>query len=248
MRAAAGVVPGKYLDSWPSSVEDSATLIPHHSVVHAAMLAAALLLLPPTGQAQSDQQFLVTRVVDGDTVDIERIGRIRLIGVDTPETVDPRRPVQRFGREASDFLKTMLNGRRVRLEYDQQRKDAYRRTLAYLFLPDGTLVNAEIIRQGYGFALTRFPFKRMDEFRRLEREAREAGRGLWAADRAVEAPTPRVDAAPASSSRAITVYVTRTGSTYHAAGCRRLAYSQIPLALSEAVKTYGACAVCRPPR
>jgi micrococcal nuclease len=71
------------------------------------------------------------------------------------------------------------------LEYDQannhiEHKDRYGRTLAYVFLDDGTLLNAEIIRQGYGHALTRYPFSRMEEFRRLERDAREQRRGLWA--------------------------------------------------------------------
>jgi micrococcal nuclease len=212
------------------------------------MLAVTLLLCPLTALAQVDQHFLVTRVVDGDTVDVERIGRLRLIGVDTPETVDPRRPVQFFGKEASDFLKKMLDGRKVRLEYDQTRKDAYNRTLAYLFLPDGTLVNAEIIRQGYGFALTRFPFRRLEEFRRLEQEAREAGRGLWAPERVIEVPSRRLDATPASSPRAATVYVTRTGTKYHAAGCRHLARSQIPMALADAARQFGLCAVCGPPR
>jgi len=59
-------------------------------------------------------------------------------------------------------------------------RDKYRRTLAYVFLEDGTFLNAEIIKQGYGFAYTRFPFKYMDEFRRYQREAREQRRGLWA--------------------------------------------------------------------
>jgi len=102
-----------------------------------------------------------------------------LIGVDTPESVDPRRPVEFFGREASAFTKRMLEGKRVRLEYDWERTDRYGRTLAYVRLLDGTLVNAEIIRQGYGHAYTRFPFKYLDEFRQYEREAREAHRGLW---------------------------------------------------------------------
>jgi micrococcal nuclease len=67
------------------------------------------------------------------------------------------------------------------LEYDQQRQDKYGRILAYVYLEDGTFVNAEIIRQGYGFSYTRFPFKYLEEFRTLEREAREAKRGLWGA-------------------------------------------------------------------
>lgn len=73
----------------------------------------------------------------------------------------------------------MLEGKHVRLEYDWERTDRYGRTLAYVRLPDGALLNAEIIRQGYGHAYTRFPFKYLDEFRQYEREAREAGRGLW---------------------------------------------------------------------
>jgi micrococcal nuclease len=104
---------------------------------------------------------------------------VRLIGVDTPETVSPGRPVEFFGREASAFAKRLLEGRPVRLEYDRGRTDRYGRTLAYVHLADGTFVNAEIIRRGYGHAYTRFPFRHLDRFRRLEREARAAGRGLW---------------------------------------------------------------------
>jgi micrococcal nuclease len=99
--------------------------------------------------------------------------------VDTPETKDPRQPVQYFGEEAAAFTRRMVEGKRVRLEYDWERKDTYGRTLAYVYLEDGTFLNAEIIRQGYGFAYTRFPFKYLEEFRKLEREAREARRGLW---------------------------------------------------------------------
>jgi len=124
----------------------------------------------------------VTRVIDGDTVVVEGVGTVRLIGVDTPETVDPRRPVQYFGKEASEFTRQLAAGKRVRLEFDQDRMDRYGRTLAYVYLqPDNLLLNAEIIRQGYGFAYTRFPFRMMEQFRMFEQEARVAGRGLWAA-------------------------------------------------------------------
>ena len=123
--------------------------------------------------------FTVTRVVDGDTVIVGSIGRVRLIGVDTPESVDRRKPVEPFAREAALFTKRLCEGKQVRLEFEWQRKDRYDRTLAYVFLEDGTLVNGEIIRQGYGFAYTRFPFRYLDRFRSLQREAREAKRGLW---------------------------------------------------------------------
>ena len=122
----------------------------------------------------------VVRVVDGDTLVLDGNERIRLIGVDTPETVHPSRPVERFGKEASAFTRRMVEGRRVRLAYDDERTDRYDRTLAYVYLQDGTLLNAEIIRQGYGHAYTQFPFRMMEEFRAYEREARENRRGLWA--------------------------------------------------------------------
>jgi len=139
------------------------------------------------GQAQPTKKAewrLVTRVVDGDTIIVGARERVRLIGVDTPETKHPQKPVEYFGREATAFTKKMVQGRRVRLEFDQantkiSHKDRYKRTLAYVFLEDGTFLNAEIVKQGYGHAYTRFPFKYLDEFRRYEREAREQKKGLW---------------------------------------------------------------------
>jgi micrococcal nuclease len=106
--------------------------------------------------------------------------RVRLIGVDTPETVHPEKPVEYFGEEASAFTKKMVEGKKVLLKYDFQRRDKYGRLLAYVYLEDGTLLNAEIIKQGYGFAYTKYPFKYLDNFRRYEKEARENRRGLWA--------------------------------------------------------------------
>ena len=150
----------------------------------AAVVAAGLLALTPIPAAAQ----LVERVVDGDTIIVRGVGRVRLIGVDTPETVDPRRPVEFFGREASAFTKRLLEGKRVRLEYDWERTDRYGRTLAYVYLPDGVFANAEIIRQGYGHAYTRFPFKYLDRFRALEREARTARRGLWSEEASGDRP------------------------------------------------------------
>jgi micrococcal nuclease len=126
---------------------------------------------------------VVVRVVDGDTLILDGNERVRLIGVDTPESVDPRRPVQYFGKEAAAFTRRMAEGRRVRLDYDWERQDRYGRTLAYVYLEDGTFLNAEIIRQGYGHAYTRFPFRYADQFRAYEGAARESRRGLWAEGR-----------------------------------------------------------------
>ena len=143
-------------------------------------LFVLLLLLPTILYAQDF--YLCTRVVDGDTIIVKMKGteeRVRLIGVDTPETVHPEKPVAFFGKEASAFTKRMAEGKSVRLEYDWQERDKYGRFLAYVYLEDGTFLNAEIIKRGYGFAYTRFPFKYLDKFRKYEREARENIRGLW---------------------------------------------------------------------
>jgi micrococcal nuclease len=123
--------------------------------------------------------FQVTRVIDGDTLLLSNGERVRLIGVDTPELYHPLKPVQYFAEEASQFTRKMAEGKRVRLEYDWRRLDRYNRLLAYVYLEDGTFLNAEIIRQGYGFAYTKYPFRYMEQFLKYEREARENERGLW---------------------------------------------------------------------
>ncbi len=144
--------------------------------------ALAVLLTLATAElaAQDMTYYDVIRVIDGDTVVLESVGRVRLIGIDTPETVDPRKPVEFFGREASEYLRGMLAGQRVRLEYDQPRRDRYGRTLAYLFLADSRFVNLEMIVRGYAHAYPKYPFRYLEEFTAAERAAREAGRGLWA--------------------------------------------------------------------
>ena len=122
----------------------------------------------------------VTRTIDGDTLELEGGEQVRLLGVDTPETVHPR-PDEYFGEEASEFSSRLIEGRQVYLEYEgDATKDRYGRTLAYVYLEDGTLINREIIARGYGRAYTRFPFSKADDFLEAEREARNSGRGLWA--------------------------------------------------------------------
>lgn len=129
-------------------------------------------------------QYQITSFEDGDTITVDMNGvneRIRMIGVDTPETQDPRYPVQCFGKAASKFTEDLIGSSPVRLESDptNTNRDRYNRLLRYVYLPDGRLVNAEIIKQGYGFAYVLFPFEKMEEFRTYEREAREQNRGLW---------------------------------------------------------------------
>lgn len=127
--------------------------------------------------------------VDGDTVRVrinnppETLGAvetIRMLGVDTPETVHPSRPVEIFGIEASNFTKARLLGKNVLLAFDWDLRDRYGRILCYIYTEDGVCHNAALIREGYAHAYTRFTFQFMEEFRELEREAREQKRGLWA--------------------------------------------------------------------
>jgi micrococcal nuclease len=129
---------------------------------------------------------LVTAVVDGDTLKIEVDGQaetVRLIGIDTPEVVDPRRPVQCFGREASQKAKDVLLNQRVRLVADatQSERDKYGRLLRYVFLEDGTSFNQLMIEEGYAHEYTydSNPYQYQSGFLTAERLAREGKRGLW---------------------------------------------------------------------
>jgi len=156
------------------------------------LLAAALVLLRPweslegLWQDQPPRSAVahVTRVVDGDTVEVRLGGAeedVRYIGVDTPETVKPGTPVQCFGPQASGFNHRLVEGRRVRLVFGAERRDVYGRLLAYVYL-DRRFVNAELLRRGLARTLTIPPNDRYaDRFERLEMAAARAGRGLWGA-------------------------------------------------------------------
>jgi len=123
--------------------------------------------------------FRVSRVLDGDTIVLDNGETVRLIGVDAPETHHPEIPVQRFGEEATEFLKRFAEGFECTIEYEPDNiRDQYERLLAYVFV-GGRLANAEIIQRGYAYAYTRFPFHRQTEFINLEREARNRQYGLW---------------------------------------------------------------------
>jgi micrococcal nuclease len=127
----------------------------------------------------------VVRVVDGDTIVVRLRGadeRVRLIGMDTPETVKPRTPVQCYGRAASAQTHRLLDGREVRLVQDVEARDRYGRLLAYVYRSDGLFINAELVRRGFAVPLTIPPNVRFaDRFTALAREARRTGQGLWSA-------------------------------------------------------------------
>ena len=127
-------------------------------------------------------QVYVSRAVDGDTIVVQAGGgeyRIRYIGIDTPETVAPGRPVEHFGKEAWERNKALVEGKVVTLEKDVSETDRYGRLLRYVYV-DGVMVNAVLVEEGYARSSSYPPDVRHQElFTRLEREARNARRGLW---------------------------------------------------------------------
>jgi micrococcal nuclease len=143
-------------------------------------------LARPTSTVQTNAT--VVRVVDGDTfvatLDAEPGEfRIRMLGVNTPETVDPRRPVECFGKQASTHLKELIEGQRVRLESDPQadERDRYSRLLRNVVLEDGTDVNAALVRDGYAYAYLSYPLnaERKQELKKLQEIARASESGVW---------------------------------------------------------------------
>lgn len=131
----------------------------------------------------------VVKVVDGDTIEVELGGKtekVRMLGVNTPETVDPRKPVECFGREASDQAKTILTDASVELVADasQNDKDKYGRLLRYVLMPDGTDFGKTMIEDGYAYEYTyEKPYARQAEYKTAQSEAQAQKRGLWAADK-----------------------------------------------------------------
>jgi len=147
------------------------------------------------GQEKKKQDLLyIKRVVDGDTFEMSDGKKVRLLGIDTPEKYESNKldrdaelskqdkaTVRKLGKMASDYVKGFAEGKNARLERDpvNDDKDKYGRLLRYVYLEDGTCVNAKIIAEGYAQVYDKFPISKLDEFRKLQHEARENRRGLW---------------------------------------------------------------------
>ncbi|MFA4996471.1 MAG: thermonuclease family protein [Patescibacteria group bacterium] len=144
--------------------------------------------VPVVQASQQYEYYPISSVVDGDTVKVNINGTIetlRLIGMDTPETVDPRKSVQCFGKEASNKAKELLTGKKVRIEKDssQGEFDKYNRRLAYIYREDGLFFNKYMIEQGYAHEYTyNTPYKYQTEFKASQKSAQENLRGLWSPD------------------------------------------------------------------
>lgn len=167
-----------WFGSEESEVEQISTPSPH------------LVSKESTPSAESEERYeidgeqaYVTKVIDGDTIELQSGQRVRLLGIDTPETKDPRKPVQCFGKQAASKTKELLEGKIVILQKDVSETDKYNRLLRYIFLPinEGYLfINDYLIREGFAKALTYPPdVKYNEQFREAERQAREESRGLW---------------------------------------------------------------------
>lgn len=156
---------------------------------------------PTSTTSETKDTYPVLHVVDGDTFDIQMNGkkeRVRLIGVDTPETVDPRKPVQCFGKEATAQTKKLLEGKEVRIETDssQGERDRYGRLLAYAFTTNGTHVGLHLIAEGFAHEYTyNLPYKYQRAFKEAQAAAKSAKKGLWS-DTACVAPSPKAPSPP----------------------------------------------------
>jgi micrococcal nuclease len=203
------------------------------------ILIPCVLSLIPWGtflrSASGADSTIVSRIVDGDTLAILLNGqteKVRLIGVDTPELHESDKlhrdaqrsgqdiaQIQALGRQASDFVKTLVrSGDQISLEYDQQPRDKYGRLLAFVWLADGRMLNEVIICEGYAPALTRYPFRRdyQERFRTCAQTARAAGKGLWATEpTAVASPSP----VPRAEAGVAEVRGNRRTQVYHLPNC-----------------------------
>ncbi len=129
---------------------------------------------------QEVKTYLVIRIIDGDTIEIEGGQKVRYIGIDTPETVHPSKPVECFGIEASNKNKELVEGKKIKLEKDVSETDQYGRLLRYVWIGD-IFINDYLIRQGYAYASTYPPdVKYSEQFLQAQQEAKENNRGLWA--------------------------------------------------------------------
>ena len=156
-------------------------------------VALLVLLLTASLAPAGALEGRVVRVVDGDTIHVrvgERVEKVRYIGVNTPEIHHPRKGEEPGGREALAINRTLVEGHAVRLETDVQPRDRYGRLLAYVWRGD-VMVNAELVRRGYAQVMTIPPNVRHQTlFLKLQRDARDAGRGLWGGDSPNAAPAP----------------------------------------------------------
>ena len=145
-------------------------------------------------QTKNNEYLIVTKVIDGDTFKMSNGEKVRLLGIDTPEKYDSdkldrqtsqsgkdKETIKKLGEASSEYVRKLVEGKKVTLVRDSgyDDKDKYGRSLRYIYMEDGTFVNAKILEDGYANVFYSKQISKMDEFKRLERDARENKRGLW---------------------------------------------------------------------
>jgi len=172
-------------EQWSTTTQALPITEPENPIIEVKTQATQTASAPTKPVTTQYTYYSVTSVVDGDTIKIDKNGTVitlRLIGMDTPETVDPRKPVQCFGKEASNKAKELLSGKKVRIEMDttQGEFDKYDRTLAYVYRDDGIFYNKYMIEQGYAHEYTyNTPYKYQMDFKVAQKSAQTAQLGLW---------------------------------------------------------------------
>ena len=158
---------------------------------HALFLSFCLLLFLPQAVCSASLAGKITWIYDGDTIRVEKIGKVRLIGIDAPERNDsdrdqhytrqgiPQKRLREISAEALRYLIDNVKGENVTLETDRQVKDKYGRTLAYVYLADGRMLNRILIEKGLAAVYRRFSFSRKKDFLQIEKTARKNRVGLW---------------------------------------------------------------------
>lgn len=160
----------------------------HHTIDTPSRVPGTRSSLSSSAFTQTEAVFTVTHVADGDTIDVQNaegvVERVRLVGIDTPEAVDPRREVQCFGKEASAFTKKMLSGKKVTMaaKPDEDR-DTYGRLLRYVYI-DGNDVGLMLLSEGYAMSICKkFPHAKCAIYEAAAKKAESEERGLWSACR-----------------------------------------------------------------
>jgi len=230
-------------------------------------ILACILILSTLGFsdcADNDQEesylIKVTRVISGDTIELEDGRIVRYIGIDAPETTYLDKPAEHYGPEATEYNKELVLNQLIHLEYDVVTKDESGRTLAYVYTEDGTFVNAELVYKGYArVSLNKQKLmKHISSFLEFQDIARANMRGMWSRDKGDKENIADDDEAEIIEEEEekpppppITVYITRTGERYHRASCRWGAEwpGSTRVTLDEAKRRgYTPCLVCEPPR
>lgn len=232
----------------------------------ATVCVLAVLAAPPSRRVAADQprgtafpiiiEGTAVGITDGDTITVldayNEQHKIRLDGIDAPETK------QAYGTRAKQALSAKVYNQRVRVEWRE--RDKYQRIVGRVYV-DSRPINREMVEDGWAWHFKKY--SRDEILADAERSARASQKGLWADPHPIPPwefrhPSPAVGEQPTAvppspdpqrfPSASETVFVTRTGESYHVAGCPALAKSQIPIALDDAKKRYRPCSVCNPPR